>query len=171
MKRRVNDVIAKTRGRFPLKNFPSIMDAPTMDLMDSIKPKDRRAVERFLCYSTGHFMRPKVLVRYDREPWMSEIDDYARVTMDYAVRACTATDYSFQPESDWRYIDDALSMREHQSLVILELKFESERMPMWLSNLVRTLGLNRRSFSKYGRGIEAWFSEVRMDNKWSKIAS
>ena len=159
VKRRVNDVVAKTRAKVPAKILRGLMEHGTAQLMDSIEPKSRRAAERFLCYAVGHHMRPRVLVRYTREPWMSTIDDYARVTFDSRIRSCDASDWNLLPErKDWKFVDHAVSMGTNDSRIVLELKFESERMPFWMSTLVQSLHLQRRSFSKYCRSIEAWYA-------------
>ena len=114
-------------------------------------------MDRFVAIAMSHLMEPRVLFRFEREPYMSKIDDYARVTFDYSIRSAEPDGWTLKPKGDWRYVGHELAMRARTSMVVLELKFESERMPLWMCDLVQSMNLQRRSFSKYGRSIEAWY--------------
>ena len=66
--------------------------------------KDRMAVERFLAIHRSMHLRPFTLVRYQREPYFSRIDDYARVTFDTHIRAQAMDRLSFDaPDRGWRW--------------------------------------------------------------------
>jgi hypothetical protein len=105
-------------------------------------------------------LRPFTLVRYEREPYFSNIDDYARVTFDTCIRAQVAADMSFASrERGWRALDDAVTQRTLDSMIVLELKFTTH-VPLWLVHIVERLGLTRRAFSKYGTAIRAFYAPV-----------
>jgi hypothetical protein len=88
---------------------------------------------------------PQVIVRYEREPYASTIDNYARVTFDRQIQACACATFAFE-EGSWTPIDSGL--------VVVELKFEGNA-PAWMQRIIRKLELPRLSFSKYSRAIDA----------------
>ncbi len=160
VKRRINDIILKTRGRVPNAKWSRLLTDPAAPIPPEVTDKDRRAVERFVAISRTMHLRPFTLVRYEREPYFSNIDDYARVTFDTCIRAQVATDMSFASrERGWRALDDAVTQRTLDSMIVLELKFTTH-VPLWLVNIVERLGLTRRAFSKYGTAIRAFYSPV-----------
>jgi hypothetical protein len=149
VKRRINDVIAKSRGRVPAESWTRLLADPAMPIPADCTGKDRAAVERFLALHRSLHLRPYTLVRYQREPWISTIDDYARVTFDTWIQAHTLDSLTFEPDGG----------RTQDSLVVLELKFTNQ-VPIWLVNIVRSLGLVRGAYSKYGNSIRAFHQPV-----------
>jgi hypothetical protein len=160
VKRRINDVIAKSRGRVPSEAWAALLADPATPLPVEVTGRDRAAAERFLAIHRSMHLRPFTLVRYQREPWISTIDDYARVTFDTWIQAHTLDSLTFQPDGGrWRALDDAVLQRTRDSLVVLELKFTT-RVPLWLVNITRSLGLVRGAYSKYGNSIRAFHQPV-----------
>jgi hypothetical protein len=157
VKRRVNDIILKTRGKVPRKLWTAILGDPAAPIPPEVAGKDRVAVERFVAIARTMNLRPYTLVRYEREPYFSRVDDYARVTFDTRIRAQAMPKLSFESrERGWRALDDAITQRTLDSLIVLELKFTSY-VPSWLVHIVESVGLARRSFSKYGTSIQAFY--------------
>jgi hypothetical protein len=156
VKRRINDVISKSRGRVSSAAWARLLADPAAPLPAELDPKDRAALERFLAIHRSMHLRPFTLVRYQREPWVSTIDDYARVTFDTWIQAHAVDSLTFQPDGGrWRALDDAVLQRTRDSLVVLELKF-TNHVPLWLVNITRRLGLVRGAYSKYGNSIRAF---------------
>lgn len=151
IKRRTGDVIRKTRG---VVNGPWGPVARG-DMNVACIPHTRPALERFVEKSLRYHLEPKNLVQYEREAFASSIDSYARVTIDRQLVGQTMTDWSVEAdEKRWRPIDvGLLSYGLRESIAVLELKFE-RRPPRWMVAMVRNLGLERRSFSKYGHTVE-----------------
>lgn len=117
------------------------------------------AVERFVTRTHAIGARPAMLVRYTREAWASLVDDYARVTFDYDVQGqpVAPDQWSFAADPrQYRAVDDPTGVRDWTSLCIIELKFTA-LVPRWMMSLVERLGLQRRSFSKYGRSVEGHY--------------
>jgi hypothetical protein len=162
VKRRVNDVILKSRGKVARDRWATLIADPKASIPASVGGKDRAAVERFLSMARGQHMRPFTLVRYEREPYFSTIDDYARVTFDTRIRAQPTDRASFDaPPRSWRALDDAVMQRAGDSMIVLELKFTTQ-VPLWLVRIVERLGLFRRSFSKYGNSIRAHYQPIEL---------
>src|SRR5205823_5184216 len=83
---------------------------------------------------------PVALVRYEREPYFSRIDEYARVTFDRKLCFQTKAELSLVPDHDhWTPVDNPVAMRVSptSSLIVLELK------------------LRRDAFCKYTRAIDS----------------
>ena len=114
------------------------------------------AVERFTTIVRMQHAKPVVLVRYTREPYESTIDDYARVTFDRAIQSQQMDKVSMTPTPGrWRPSDAPQTVHGSWSPTVLELKFTTH-VPVWMVDMVRSLDLDRRAFSKYGRSVEAW---------------
>lgn len=154
VKRRVEDTIVKTRAAAHGDWTRVLEGVPTMPSSN----KQRLALDNFLCHYGYKPMRPTVLVRYEREPYFSLIDEYARVTFDRCVSFQAARELTLQPQHEhWTYIDHAVAQRGTSpmaSTVLLELKFTSV-VPGWIRHMVHTLDLQRQSFCKYTRAIDA----------------
>lgn len=160
VKRRINDVIAKSRGRVSADAWNQLLADPAAPIPADVTGKDRAAVERFLALHRSLHLRPYTLVRYQREPWISTVDDYARVTFDTWIQAHTLDSLTFEPDGGrWRALDDAIMQRTLDSLVVLELKFTNQ-VPIWLVNIARSLGLVRGAYSKYGNSIRAFHQPI-----------
>lgn len=160
VKRRINDVISKSRGKVSRTEWVKLMADPGAPIPEHIKGKDRWAVERFLSLAHTLHVRPFTLVRYQREPYFSTIDDYARVTFDTNIRAHKMDRLSFEPDGrGWRALDDSATQRCQHSMIVLELKFTTH-VPLWMVNLARRFGLVRSGYSKYGNSIRAFYQPV-----------
>jgi VTC domain len=158
VKRRSNDAISKTRGAVGRGIWADLLAEPSAAIPESMDPKDRAAVERFLALARAKHVHPITLVRYAREPYFSRIDDYARVTFDTHIRAHLQDRTSFEVGGrGWRALDDAVTQRTLDSLIVLELKF-TNLVPLWMVQIARSLGLVRRAFSKYGTSVRAFHS-------------
>jgi SPX domain protein involved in polyphosphate accumulation len=155
VKARYHDVVVKDRGRAP-KNWPALLAPGVGAIQPGSASFESAAVERFATLVRMHHARPVVLVRYTREPYESTIDDYARVTLDRAIQSQLVDQISMEPTPGrWRPSDTGERMESGFSPTVLELKFTTH-VPIWMVDMVRALELDRRSFSKYGRSIEAW---------------
>jgi hypothetical protein len=157
VKRRVSESILKTRGPYR-GDWRRLLEGPDRALLDEIAPRHRSAIESFLCYSRRAPMLPAVLVRYEREPYFSLVDDYARVTLDRSLSCQLADELSLSPVHErWSYLDDCVSQRGlafAASSVLLELKFTS-LAPTWMRHMVHSLDLQRLAFCKYTRAVDA----------------
>ena len=151
IKRRTGDVIRKSRGVVNGDWAPVARG----DMNVACIPHTRPALERFVEKTLRYHLEPKQLVQYEREAFASTIDSYARVTVDRRIVGQAMTRWSVEAdERRWRPIDvGLLSYGMRESIAVLELKFE-RRPPRWMVAMVKNLGLERRSFSKYGKTVE-----------------
>ncbi|MCW5808786.1 MAG: polyphosphate polymerase domain-containing protein [Deltaproteobacteria bacterium] len=154
VKRRAGETIHKTRAAYR-GDWARLLDAPEPALFDALSPRVRAGIDNFICHYHRAPFRPVALVRYEREPYFSLVDDYARVTFDREVSYQPAHELSLAGDAAWSCIDDAVSQcGPRGSLVLLELKFTT-LVPSWMRRMVHTLELQRMSFCKYTRSIDA----------------
>lgn len=157
VKRRVGDAVLKTRGGIR-GNWQRILLDGIPEVLSEINPSNRRAIDNFICHFHRKPLEPCVHVRYEREPYFSVLDDYARVTFDRSLSYQRATELTvIPPHSNWEYLDHAAGQRGHssdRSLVLLELKF-TNAVPAWMRQMSHTLGLPRLAFCKFTRAVEA----------------
>jgi hypothetical protein len=156
VKRRICETIHKTRGAVH-GDWAALLERCDAGALAQVAAKHRAAVDNFVCHYHYRPYLPAVLVRYEREPYESLVDDYARVTFDRSMEFQRATALSLTPDHPpWAYFDHPVAQRglaPHSSAVVLELKFTSAA-PSWMRHLVHTLDLQRLAFCKYTRAID-----------------
>lgn len=152
VKRRVLDVIVKTRAAVPASSWREAIDCDSSTL-DALPDRSRNAVLAFASKVHAHHLEPALLVEYDREAYVSEVDSYARLTFDRNIRVQEKTIIDFDADDRrWRSIDHVAQTQTSEPVAVLELKFE-RKPPAWMHALVQRLDLVRSSFSKYCYGI------------------
>jgi hypothetical protein len=151
IKRRVSDVISKTRAA---------VDAAEAELAVSggipqgDDPRECRFFEDFALAVAQYGARPALHVHYEREAYASAVDDYARVTLDRNISVQRADPASLESRAEeWLPFRRFWEREEREHTVVLELKCQAASVPWWISELVRTHALARTSFSKYSVGI------------------
>jgi len=92
----------------------------------------------------ARILRPKILVQYRREAYVSRARDDIRITFDHAVQS--AQTKTLFPEHVFFHPHYAHS-------VILEIKHRDQQ-PYWLKDIVQTYSLKIEPNSKYCQGID-----------------
>ena len=151
IKRRCADVIDKSRALVPRDQVEHIASAGLVP--DDLQTSDTRMAEAFAMLAARHGAEPSLRVRYLREAYVSEVDDYARITFDRRIEAQRATSWALQSGRDrWSAFDDHWQPDQRISNVVLEIKCHAS-VPFWVTDLIRRHRLRRCSFSKYSIGI------------------
>jgi hypothetical protein len=147
IKRRMNDAIIKQRGGVKRHAVEPVLAGQFPGPEDLVSGDARQlvAIQRFVELMIRDGAAPTAHVTYDREAWISPLDNSVRVTLDRNVY--------ISPEFTTRFTSamDEPS-RVFGKLVILELKFTG-RFPDWFKDLVRVFNLRQGSASKYADGI------------------
>lgn len=151
MKRRVADVIDKTRASIDRKDVEGVVNGSSPIFHGN------HEMERFLSAFSATVARtgaqPTLMVRYEREAWASFVDHYARITFDRNIEAHRTASWGLDEEPErWWQFDDHWRREESERSVVLEIKCQS-LIPWWVTDLIRSHGLARQSFSKYSIGI------------------
>lgn len=97
--------------------------------------------ERYVHLKT---LRPKVLVEYQREGYLSRIGGEVRVTFDHQVKSAWA---------ETLFPDAPFFRKFYPGMVVFEIKCD-KRQPFWLRRLVRDQELKLAANSKFAQGIE-----------------
>jgi hypothetical protein len=159
-KRRIKDVISKIRVAVPAEAFPDVILAPG-GVRFARTDRDRRNLEEFIRRMRTWGAEPACVVRYAREAFVSEIDDYGRVTFDWELCGRAATTWQMpMHEPGWLPVDSGLRFGMPFSGVILELKCTTA-VPLWMSDIVRRFGLIRTGFSKFCTTMESTVPGVK----------
>ena len=148
IKRRVSDVILKSRAAVRRSSILPLLAGHAPTLRDLAKPDAREfgALERFcrlrgVIGADGH-----AYISYMREAYASP-DERVRVTFDRRIRGAPYN-YVFQLPSAEEWVYPPIAG------VVLELKF-TERFPDWMGDMVRALNLQRGPMAKYVTCIDS----------------
>lgn len=106
---------------------------------------DQKTMRNIAWRAMAGSVRPVVLVRYLRVPYILDAAHPVRITFDRDIVACRRQDFWYTP-----FVEPVLG----GGGVVLEIKFSSA-VPHWLPDLVRAFRLNRISFSKYAESMDA----------------
>jgi hypothetical protein len=139
----------KERVMLPLPLVdPALNGSHSSEVMGDRPFADRKVLDRFRFNLKVRHLRPVVLVTYEREAFIGIENDRIRVTLDQDIRSL------INPHLEDMFNEDRVRQFEDRSFV-LELKFDN-RMPRWMTQLIRMLDLRSQSYSKYCHGIDAW---------------
>lgn len=157
IKQRHIDTIKKSRVRIAAELWQDLVEDPSSFKPSDFKKVDAGLVERFLWHLQSYHLRPRVLVEYDREAYVSTLDNYARVTFDRGIRCQLQDRWSVDaPSWCFRAVDHPKRIWANEPLCVLELKFGS-LVPRWMALFVQKFEIIRYSFSKYCYSIDAHY--------------
>ena len=147
IKRRTNEVISKMRAKVRREAVPLLLNGQPPQLRHLATPDGRQLIALQEFCRLMHQLRatPRSHVAYQREAWMSPINNSMRVTFDRQVQC--------EPEFGCGLttaLGEAVAPFDHQ--VVLELKFV-DRLPNWCGEMVRAFGLVRGGAPKYAQGV------------------
>jgi len=89
-------------------------------------------------------LKPKTLVQYDREGFLSRFQDKVRLTFDHRIISAPAEEL-FPQNIYWR--------RHYMSQIVMEIKHQNN-IPVWLHNLIQSYQMKVVPNSKYANSIE-----------------
>jgi hypothetical protein len=168
IKQRRGDVIRKLRATVNEPDLKAMVEGyetappPQAD-------KKQQCNRRTFCRTVHDYnARPVVLVQYRRKAFISNCDDYARVTFDIGLRYMPRNDYNLQPNENEMIPCDTQGCFDSGCCVILELKCYAASVPLWMIDLVRAFQLNRRGFSKYSNCIRPLLDRYRSEGVFSR---
>ncbi len=127
---------------------PAINGADPEEVLPGLPFLSRKVLDKFRFNLRTGDMRPVVLVVYEREAFIGRENDRYRVTFDQDIRSL------INPDLEQMFVENELRQFEEDRFV-LEMKFD-ERMPRWMTRVVRELDLRSQSYSKYEHGIDTW---------------
>lgn len=168
IKRKCVDVVHKTRVAVDRAHWKEAVAGYGQPLDDT--PRAHAHLGAFAHLAAQSGAEPTLLVRYEREAYASQVDNYARVTFDRNITAMPCREMRLDPPPGgrWHVLDGPRADRM-QSFTLLELKAEL-LVPYWMSHLVQQLNLQRKGFSKYSQGIIACRNDELGLDAWQRGA-
>ncbi|NQU19813.1 MAG: polyphosphate polymerase domain-containing protein [Candidatus Nealsonbacteria bacterium] len=151
IKKRVNDVICKERAKVTREAAHRLLCGGLLDESHLVNnngdPATGAALQNFCRLCTAIGARGRAYVTYTREAYVLPNSNQIRVTFD---RELLATDYEQGTPLSFPVAGSPPPMGG----VVLELKF-TDRFPDWMREMVQAFCLQRTSFPKYIRCIDA----------------
>lgn len=157
IKRRTNEVISKCRAKVRRDAVTPLLhgQAPLLRHLASPNARDLASLQEFCRLAQRLRATPRSHVAYEREAWMSRVDNSMRVTFDRRVQCGP----EFAGTLGTKFGD---AVTPFNQTVILELKFVN-RLPNWCGEMIRALGLVRGGAPKYAQGVYL-MGEHRLSN-------
>ncbi len=145
IKRRVNQVIVKSRARVSDRDVPMLLQGRSLPPQGYTT--DEVALNQFQLYVASVHAGPTVLIRYMRQAFEGTSEDRVRVTFDRELYYKVTQEPCVRlGGSGWQH--HALTT----GYTILEIKFTG-RYPAWLPRLARDFELEVTPVSKYATSI------------------
>lgn len=164
VKQKRGDVIRKFRARVDEPDLRKVLDADMESLEGLVSAGEAENAILFRKLAHTYNAAPVVMTSYRRRAFISECDDYARVTFDIGLSFMEQTEYLPLEVGDMLAPSDVEAIFDEDCCVVLELKCYSKYVPLWMVDLIRTFDLRRRSFSKYSAGLAQIFQGKRFDD-------
>ena len=144
IKRRLNTVILKGRGRTSKDNIKSIVcGAPPPE---GLSKKDLEVIKQYQLYMRMLNGRPITMIRYMRQAFEDDSTNRVRITFDRKLSYKTTNlPMVTTTGPGWNLVP--------MDFVILEIKF-TNFYPEWLTGLVKGFNLKQSSFSKYVSSVK-----------------
>jgi hypothetical protein len=146
IKRRINNIIVKSRSRIMRRNIIPLLSERSVIPQDY--NVDEEVLKQFQLYVKSVNARPTILIRYLRQAYESDTENKVRITFDRQL----TYKVTHSPQislSGLCWERNCITMGE----VILEIKFTG-RYPPWLSRMVEYFNLQQTSVSKYATSVK-----------------
>lgn len=163
IKRKQGDIIRKYRARVNDGDLERMLD-PAVPIAPFLSaPGDARNAELFRGLVHSYGAVPVVMTGYRRKAYVSQCDEYARLTFDIGLRYRAESGYLPLEAEGGTSPSDVETLFEEGAGAILELKCYAKFVPLWMVDMVRAFGLKRRGFSKYTAGMAKVFGRYAFD--------
>lgn len=145
IKRRHDAVVLKDRFLMSAEDYEKLMDSEDFHGTRAIRDQNRKnIIEEFEWERNLRSIGPKILVAYEREPYLGKYNKNFRLTFDRKIRVME-NDNLFYAGNDWLDISG--------DQIVMELKFTGV-LPFYVNKIIKEFNLERLSFSKYCNGVE-----------------
>jgi hypothetical protein len=151
IKRKIENRVKKHRSFVYYDNVEKILETGQVEkyiVNDNSCPKAIEDAQRFLFHLNKNQLIPTCLIVYEREAWHGKFDQGVRITFDKNIRS------KIYPHIDRLFEDDNMHYLFDNHFV-LEIKYFTDRMPLWARSLVQEFKLRNDAISKYTIGFDA----------------
>jgi len=163
VKQKYNGIVRKYRATVNDSHWPEVLENSIHKLKSFKNDKDALNADLFIRLACSYRALPKVLTHYRRKAYISDVDDYARVTFDMNLRCQPEENFNLIPDRDRMIFYDNSTIFDPECCVILELKCYSTQVPLWMVDLISFFDLQRGSFSKYVYSITQIIQSLQYD--------
>jgi len=143
-KGRRNERTYKRRVGINYEHIQYFTDRKYIRLLMSLYPNNR-VVNDFVFDSIRKNIIPRVLVDYQRRPYINTYGSHFRLTFDQSVKSVTSSQL-FVKDKSW--------LECRAGYTILEVKFDRS-IPPWFHRIIQNYNLRRLSISKFVIGMES----------------
>jgi len=146
IKRKYDAVILKDRFVMSLDDYRALLRDDDFYDTQAVRDKNRREIiEEFEWEAHVRSITPKMLVVYDREPYLGRYNANFRVTFDSNIRAIE-NDNLFYSGDDFFDVSGGAT--------VMELKFTGT-LPFYVYQVIKEFNLERWPYSKYCNAVDA----------------
>ncbi len=160
IKQKSGEIIKKSRFCYGSESIDHFFHAGSTE-NHGLKNSENKNIDFFKSLVISYNAEPKILTQYKRKAFISDMDDYARVTFDIGLKCMEENTFNVTPDNSRMVPYDAETIFEEGCNTILELKCYTSNVPFWMIDLIREFNLTRGSFSKYMNGILNVMKEYR----------
>lgn len=162
IKHKRGDIMRKYRAKIHSENLEHLLN--NSELLRHHAKNEKEERNRLLYYKLMHTYNaePKVIISYKRKAYISDTEEYARVTFDIKLRSMAQSLYNPLPVESLLQPCDVQTAYDYNTSVILELKCYTSFVPLWMLDLIKKFQLNRRGFSKYMTGLRQAVSQQQL---------
>lgn len=157
-------VIKKFRAQVIDPFWPDVFNTCSHALQTAGHPMDEPNSKRFVRLACSYNAEPKVLTQYRRKAFVSDVDNYGRVTFDTDLQCCPAYGFNLVPDTTRMISYDNCTVFDPNCSVILELKCYTDAVPLWMLDMIRYFDLRRGRFSKYVESMTCVTNHFRPDD-------
>jgi len=163
------DIVIKKRGTLQ-GGHPERLWNDTAKTLETAPASELKNLQHFYALSTTWNAEPCLLTQYRRIAWFGVHEDYARITVDFALRWREELGFDFTVDPSQMRPTDVPAHFRPGTNAVLELKCPKAEVPWWMIDLIRYLNLERSSFSKFGSATEEYLflPSVRRSNHFQE---
>lgn len=145
IKRKYDMVVIKDRVYVKPHHLKSIMSGKLIDLgREDLEDVEKKVLAEYTYTRCHHHLKPAVVVRYKRLPFIGKVDSKFRMTFDFDLESVQEKYLDLGPSA---YVP-VLPWRS----VIMEVKFNN-LLPSWFRDILYEYYLQREPYSKYCQSV------------------
>jgi len=152
IKHKEGDIIKKFRAKCCCENIEQLFFSSDPVNEFGFTGNEAKNIDLFRQIAISYGVEPKILTQYKRKAWISDTDDYARVTFDVDLKCMEENSFNVIPDEKRLDNYDNETIFDPGCSTILELKCYTSNVPSWMIDLIQRFNLKRGSFSKYSNG-------------------
>lgn len=146
LKRKHDAVVLKDRFVMSQEDYQKLIENEDFYSTEAIRDQNRKnIIEEFEWEKHLRSISPKILIMYEREPYVGMYNENFRITFDKNIRAIENDNLFYNGNDAWDVSG---------KYIVMEVKFNGS-LPFYVDQVIKEFDLQRVSFSKYCNGVDA----------------